>query len=328
MTAVVGQSNANLTYERHEQVAGVWVSPEHTHPEPGILRSGTVLAWTMLPTDLEHAAQRRASVSHDITFGHSVEVSKFVANMRNVVTEDSWRHHTPCYSAPTWDICGCSFHTIHGELLMCKVSTLYVLWIHIPVLMNCRIQTCNGSFRLLNLVPTFGFATKYQMTKCGFVTSFEKPSNEVNEAHISVRHQTNKQNSVACVCERTMPTKRKRLVGEVSANFCGYRCHVVSVTDPYVRILGFLDRIRCFSFQVTPELYSRGWVDPVSDPLLLRKSGRAGNRTRTSGSVARNSDHQITGQSVSGICWQNVYCEGLLLLRLCLTSLRSPLNHL
>jgi hypothetical protein len=32
-------------------------------------------------------------------------------------------------------------------------------------------------------------------------------------------------------------------------------------------------------------------VDPVADPLLLRKSGSAENRTWTSGSVARNSDH-------------------------------------
>jgi hypothetical protein len=30
-------------------------------------------------------------------------------------------------------------------------------------------------------------------------------------------------------------------------------------------------------------------MDPVPHPLLLRKSGRGGNRTRTSGSVARNS---------------------------------------
>jgi hypothetical protein len=30
---------------------------------------------------------------------------------------------------------------------------------------------------------------------------------------------------------------------------------------------------------------------PVPDPLLLRISGSAGNLTRTSGSVARNSDH-------------------------------------
>jgi hypothetical protein len=35
-------------------------------------------------------------------------------------------------------------------------------------------------------------------------------------------------------------------------------------------------------------------VDPVPDPLLLIKSGSAGNRTRTYGSVARNSDHQTT----------------------------------
>jgi hypothetical protein len=31
-------------------------------------------------------------------------------------------------------------------------------------------------------------------------------------------------------------------------------------------------------------------VDPVPDSLLLRKSGRAGNRTRTTRSVARNPD--------------------------------------
>jgi hypothetical protein len=43
--------------------------------------------------------------------------------------------------------------------------------------------------------------------------------------------------------------------------------------------LGFLDRTSYFSIQVAPQLSSRGWVDPVPDPLL-RKSGSAGNRTR------------------------------------------------
>jgi hypothetical protein len=33
-------------------------------------------------------------------------------------------------------------------------------------------------------------------------------------------------------------------------------------------------------------------VDPDPDPLLVRKSGSAGNRTRTSVSIAMNSDHQ------------------------------------
>jgi hypothetical protein len=43
---------------------------------------------------------------------------------------------------------------------------------------------------------------------------------------------------------------------------------------------GFLDRSLYFSIQVASQLSSRGWVVPVPDPLLLRKSGRAGNRTR------------------------------------------------
>jgi hypothetical protein len=34
--------------------------------------------------------------------------------------------------------------------------------------------------------------------------------------------------------------------------------NVVSVTGPYGRIIGFLDRSRYFLFQVAPQLYSRG----------------------------------------------------------------------
>jgi hypothetical protein len=75
---------------------------------------------------------------------------------------------------------------------------------------------------------------------------------------------------------------------------------VTSVTDPYGCILGFLDRSRYFFFQVAPQLYSRGCADPVPD-LLLRKSGNAGNRKRTSGSAARNYDHYTTeAVSVTG----------------------------
>jgi hypothetical protein len=98
-----------------------------------------------------------------------------------------------------------------------------------------------------------------------------------------------KLNSVAWVRERTISSERPLLVGEVSANFL--RCHVVSVTDPYCSNLGFLDRSRYFFFQVAPKLYSRCWMYPVPDPLLLRKFGSAGNRTRTSESVAGNPDH-------------------------------------
>jgi hypothetical protein len=49
---------------------------------------------------------------------------------------------------------------------------------------------------------------------------------------------------------------------------------------PMALNLGFLDRSRYFFIQVAPQLSSWGWVDPVPDHLLLRKSGRVGNRTR------------------------------------------------
>jgi hypothetical protein len=85
-----------------------------------------------------------------------------------------------------------------------------------------------------------------------------------------------------------------RLSAKLVPTFADRGCHEVSTTDPHGRILDFLDRSRYIFFQVAAQLYSRGWVDPVPDPLLLRKSGSAGNRTRTSGSVARNSDHKTT----------------------------------
>jgi hypothetical protein len=77
-----------------------------------------------------------------------------------------------------------------------------------------------------------------------------------------------------------------RLPAKLVPTFADRKCHVVNVTDPYGRILGFLDRSHYFFFQVAPQLYSRGWVDPVPDPLLPRKFGSTGNRTRTSGSTA------------------------------------------
>jgi hypothetical protein len=68
-----------------------------------------------------------------------------------------------------------------------------------------------------------------------------------------------KLNSVASVRKRTISTERPPLVSEVSANFFeDKRCHVVSVTNPYDRILGFIDKSLYYFFQVAPQLYSRG----------------------------------------------------------------------
>jgi hypothetical protein len=67
---------------------------------------------------------------------------------------------------------------------------------------------------------------------------------------------TNNNNDVALVHERTISTERPPLVAEVSTNFLtDSGCHVVSVTDPFGRILGCLDRSHYFFFQVAPQLY-------------------------------------------------------------------------
>jgi hypothetical protein len=71
---------------------------------------------------------------------------------------------------------------------------------------------------------------------------------------------------------RANDTERPSLVSEVNANLHG-------------RNTDFPDRSRYCFLQVAPQLYLRGWVDPVPDPLLVSKSGSAENRTRTSESA-------------------------------------------
>jgi hypothetical protein len=64
---------------------------------------------------------------------------------------------------------------------------------------------------------------------------------------------------------------------------------MVSVTDPYGRILGFLDRSRYFSIKQLLSCTHKAEWTPFQTHYF--SSGSAGNRTRASGSVAKNSDH-------------------------------------
>jgi hypothetical protein len=77
---------------------------------------------------------------------------------------------------------------------------------------------------------------------------------------------------MALVRERTIPTERPPLVGEDSATFCGHRVSRGQGDDPYGRNLGFLYRICYFFYQVAPQLYLRGLVDPVPDQLILESN--------------------------------------------------------
>jgi hypothetical protein len=53
----------------------------------------------------------------------------------------------------------------------------------------------------------------------------------------------------------------RRLSTKLLPTFADRGCHVIIVTDPYGRILGFLERGHYSLFQVAPQLYLRGWVD-------------------------------------------------------------------
>jgi hypothetical protein len=55
--------------------------------------------------------------------------------------------------------------------------------------------------------------------------------------------------------------------------------------------LGFLDPKPLFSIQLSHQLSSRGCVDLVPDPLLLKNLVAPGIEPGISVSVARNSDH-------------------------------------
>jgi hypothetical protein len=64
----------------------------------------------------------------------------------------------------------------------------------------------------------------------------------------------------------------RRLSAKLVPTSADRGCSVISATiPPQSLIFGFLDRSRYF-VEIAPQLSSRGWVDPVPDPLPLRKN--------------------------------------------------------
>jgi hypothetical protein len=81
-----------------------------------------------------------------------------------------------------------------------------------------------------------------------------------------------------------------RLSAKWLPTFADRGCHVVSVTDLYGRILGFIDRSRYFSIkQLLSCTHEAEWTPFQTHYSFFSDS--AGNRTRASGSVAKNSNH-------------------------------------
>jgi hypothetical protein len=78
----------------------------------------------------------------------------------------------------------------------------------------------------------------------------------------------------------TIPTNRPPPSSKLVQTFSDRARSMVSVTVQKVVNLDFLDRRSYYFFQVALQLSSRGWVDPVPNPLYLTKWGSAGNRNR------------------------------------------------
>jgi hypothetical protein len=84
-----------------------------------------------------------------------------------------------------------------------------------------------------------------------------------------------KLNSLALVRSELYRPSDRRLSAKLVPTFADRRCRAWSTQRISTAVnLHFLDP------ELAPQLFSRGWVDPVPDPLLLRKSGSAVNRTR------------------------------------------------
>jgi hypothetical protein len=97
--------------------------------------------------------------------------------------------------------------------------------------------------------------------------------------------------------EKKTPWSESELHDRVTAACRRNDCQLLRIRGPRGQRDGSLRSYSRFSrqepllfYQVAPQLYSRGWVDPVPDPLHY-VYGSAGNRTRASGSVSKNSDH-------------------------------------
>jgi hypothetical protein len=104
------------------------------------------------------------------------------------------------------------------------------------------------------------------------------------------------------VREQTIPTERQPLCQRSDCQLFADRGVPRGQRDGSLRPYSVFSRHEPLLFnQIAPQLFSRGWVDPVPDPLHF--SGSAGNRNRAFGSVAKNSD--TCNKAVSVLNWLN-----------------------
>jgi hypothetical protein len=256
-------------------------------PKPGPVRYIFILLRQVLRVHVNSWLQSRNYLTTDgqssgtrdqflISFSSKLSSDScgFVVMGRPLWPEDGSVIYSCCWTSPTQSFSGPSSAGL-------SLSTFPPLIISPPLfyhILKCAIVR-TGHHIITDWVLKLG-VSKYLA-----VILYVNPSGHHNTK------QTTKQTAWPESASELYRPSDRRLPAKLGTTSADRGCCVVSTTDPYGRILGFLDRSCYFSSQVAPQLYSRGWVGLIPDPLLLRKSGSAGNSIRTSGSVARMSDH-------------------------------------
>jgi hypothetical protein len=184
------------------------------------------------------------------------------------------------YRLPTEDVLLPSLGLPNRHRLSHQLLTATELRKHLfSHLLHCCVRVGIKTWTLLShyLAKTIVcIAIKFQWLSAGF----EIPHSAMCcNTHVKIYYKNVKKITWAESVSELYRSSDRSLSEKLMPTFADRGCCAVSSTDPHGRILGFLDRSRYFFFQVAPQLYSRGWVDPVPDPLLLRKSGSAANRT-------------------------------------------------
>jgi hypothetical protein len=93
--------------------------------------------------------------------------------------------------------------------------------------------------------------------KCGVYAVARYSSKRLNDAVITCTGKYKKNPWSELLTKLYRPSDRLLALKRVPT-LADRRCHVVSATDPYGRILGFLDRSSYIFYQVDPQLCSRG----------------------------------------------------------------------
>jgi hypothetical protein len=95
---------------------------------------------------------------------------------------------------------------------------------------------------------------KYRFTN--YENNLRSPSSEARDEESEARNK--KRTRWPESASELYRPRDRRLLAKLVPTFADRVCHVVSVTNPYGRIVGFLDRSRYFFIQAAPQLYSRG----------------------------------------------------------------------